>query len=189
MASMYAQSSQMFKHGNYVYLGPAYLPLNVVENQTTVGRLCRLELSECDGAFMAHWCQHCNKAILPFSLSSGSSTQQFSLWFWTKNFKTIIIIIITINNQNFKKTVKTFVKPLRYLATKNGFHVCSLLCHHKCSNMEIMAKISRKESNSFCTLTKAYKVLILDKKFQNYCISCLCAVLILLAFFFTLGNM
>jgi hypothetical protein len=31
----------------YVYLGAACLPLNVVENQTTVGRLCRLELSEC----------------------------------------------------------------------------------------------------------------------------------------------
>jgi len=28
----------------YVYLRAACLPLNVVENQTTVGRLCRLEL-------------------------------------------------------------------------------------------------------------------------------------------------
>ncbi len=60
-----------------VYLGAACLPLNVVENQTTVGRLCRLELRECDGAFMAHWCQQCNKAIPPFLLSSGSNTQQF----------------------------------------------------------------------------------------------------------------
>ncbi len=61
----------------FVYLRATCLPLNVVENQTTVGRLCRLGSSECYGAFTSHWCQHCYKAIPPFSHSSGSSTQQF----------------------------------------------------------------------------------------------------------------
>ncbi len=34
---------------SYVYLGAACLPLNVVENQTTVGRKCRLEIGNATG--------------------------------------------------------------------------------------------------------------------------------------------
>jgi hypothetical protein len=44
----------------YVYLGAACLPLNVVENQTTVGRLCRLEL---ENAARHSWRTSVNSAI------------------------------------------------------------------------------------------------------------------------------
>jgi hypothetical protein len=47
-----------------VYLGAACLPLlNVIENQTIVGRLRRLLSEEYDGAFMAHWRLQNNKGI------------------------------------------------------------------------------------------------------------------------------
>ncbi len=56
-----------------MYLGAACLPLNVVENQTTVGRLCRHLNEECDGAVTAH-CRLQNNKGIRHSLALAGAT-------------------------------------------------------------------------------------------------------------------
>jgi hypothetical protein len=61
-----------------MYLRAACLPLNVVENQTIVGRLCRLLNEECDEAFAAHYHLYRNKEN---SHSSGPAAATHNISF------------------------------------------------------------------------------------------------------------
>jgi hypothetical protein len=56
----------------HVYLRAACLPLNVVENQTTVSRLCRPEFSECYG-----WCS--GKGTIPTDLIKKLDIASFGM--------------------------------------------------------------------------------------------------------------